>query len=155
MKKIILLIAVIFIFKVTGICQNNNEVIKTSEDKQINTSINKIWYYFTNILADSSVFKKDTLILVKKAINKEFPRFEFNSDFKFCFYYDVNQQSISKRDVNTGEMITSFVDKSKQISGVWKTNDIHKDIILTLSDKSIVNYSIKEGDKFTYFIRVK
>ena len=59
----------IFIFKVTGLCQNNDEVIKTIEEKQMNTSINKIVYYFTNIFADSSVFKKDTLILVKEAIN--------------------------------------------------------------------------------------
>jgi hypothetical protein len=95
------------------------------------------------------------LILVKEAINKVFPRFEFNSNLKFCFFYNMNLQSISKRDVNTGEMITRFVDKSKQISGSWKPDDINKNISLTLSDKSIVNYSVKGSDKFTYFIRVK
>ena len=155
MKKTILLLAVIFIFKITGICQNNNEVIMTNDNKQSSTSVDMIKYYFTNNHVDSSVFSKDTLILVKNAINNRFPRFEFNNDSKFCFYYNVELQTNSKKDVKTNEMKKSVVEKSKQICGDWKTTNINKAISLTLKDKSTLNYSIKMGDKFIYFIRLK
>ncbi|MDP3915819.1 MAG: hypothetical protein Q8R96_18995 [Bacteroidota bacterium] len=155
MKKTILLIAVIFIIITIGNCQNNAGELMSNYDKQSSTSIDLIKYYFTIMQTDSSVFSSDTLKLVKTEINKEFPRFEFNNDFRYCFFYDIKLEMHTMRDVDNGEIAERVVEKSKKIQGAWKTNDIQKDISLTLIDKLTVNYSIIEGDKVIYFIRVK
>lgn len=155
MRKTILLIAVILTLIMTGFCQSDNTTILTSIDRQSNTTDNVIKYYFTSMQADSSVFSRDTLKLVKTEINKDFPRFEFNSDFRFSFFYDNYLGKRNIRNLTTGELVEIVAQKSKKIQGVWKTNDIQKNISLTLTDKLIVNYSIIEGNKFIYFIRVK
>lgn len=161
MRKAILFIGVIFTIQITGFCQNDPIAISTSNDKQSTSANDKSTYYLICLQADSSIFSLDTLNLTKTtigltktAIDKRFPRFEFDSDSKFNFFYETSE-SHRVRDVSTGEFAKRYVKKPKLIEGNWKSNDKQKDIRLTLIDKSVINYSIVEGSEFIYFIRVK
>lgn len=161
MKKAILFIAVIFIIRITGFCQNDPLAISTSNDKQTTSAADKSTYYLISLQADSSIFSLDTLSLskttiglTKTTIDRRFPRFEFDSNSRFYFFYETSE-SHRVRNVSTGELATRDIKKSKIIEGNWNSNDKQKDIRLTLIDKSVINYSIVEGSEFIYFIRVK
>lgn len=145
MRKAIILLGVILVIQITGFCQNNPLAISAN---------GKSTYYLISLQADSSIFSMDTLSLKKDEIHRAYPRFEFDSDSTFSFFYEMNESN-QIRNVSTGELAKRTVKKSKIIEGNWKSNDEQKDIRLTLFDNLVVNYSIVEGDNFIYFIRVK
>jgi hypothetical protein len=154
MRKAILFIVVIFIIQDTGFCKNDPLAISKDNDKQTTLANDKSTYYLNCLHADSSIFCLDTLSFTKIAIDRRFPRFEFNSDSKFYFFYETSE-SHRLLNFSTGELETRDVTKSKMIEGNWKTNDKQKDIHLTLIDKLVINYSIVEGSEYIYFIKVK
>jgi hypothetical protein len=154
MKRTILFFAVIFIFRITGFGQTNEEVIKTGNDRQTNKSDNPITYFITNINEISPVFSLDTLELVRTPVTMESPRLVLSNDYTFSYVYNKSKL-ITIRSVANGEYLDKTIDNSERIHGSWKTNDIHKAITFILADKSSVNYSVKEEGNFIYFIKIK
>lgn len=154
MKTAILFIGVIFIIQNTGFCQNDPLAISTGNEKQTIPTNDKSVYDLICLQADPSVFSLDTLIFTKTATDSWFPRFEFDSDSKFYFFYETSE-SHRLLSFSTGELETRDIIKQNIIEGNWKSNDMQKDICISLNDKEIINYSIVEGSEFIYFLRVK
>jgi hypothetical protein len=109
----------------------------------------KIKYYFMQSGYDSTVFDMDTLILSVKRPSSEFPRIEFYQDSIFCFFYNVELDTIS--DKEKGLMMV--IEKSDKINGSWNTNNFDENIRLILNENRIVNYSILSKGDFISLIK--
>lgn len=116
---------------------------------------NKVVYYFPTLKADASIFQEDSLILSKEEIDIKSPFVELLEDSTFLFCFNINLDTIKKKDLETGLLIDVIIDKSKKIHGTWKTSDNRKSISLFFKDENPINYSVINKKNLVYFIRIK
>ena len=127
------------------------EKSKETEKADNELQSQKVKYYFMQSGYDSTIFDTDTLILSLKRTSSEFPRIEFYQDSIFCFYYNVEFETIS--DKEKGLMMV--IEKSDKINGNWHTNNFSKNISLMLNDNRTVNYSILSKGDIIYLLKQK
>lgn len=128
---------------------------KSHEEIQFKKPSKKTRYYFTHADYDSTVFNMDTLVLSVKRINSEYPRIEFYQDSIFCFFYNMDIDTIKTKDKETGLMMEVIIESPETINGIWKTNNMQASLTLIFQDERYIDYSIVNKNDLIYFIRLK
>ena len=128
---------------------------KSNEEIQLKKPCKKTRYYFTHPDHDSNVFNMDTLVLSLKCIDSEFPRIEFYQDSIFCFFYNVDIDTIKTKNKETGLMQEVIIESPETINGIWKTNKMQTNLKLVFKDEKYIDYSIVNKNGLIYFIRLK
>jgi hypothetical protein len=123
--------------------------------KQKNNDSKRICYYSSNLNSDSSIFRQDTIKVSKTALNVRCPRIEIVNDLNFTFIFNIVLDTIRSEDKSNNTILTRVVEKSKQIEGDWKPNDLKNKVRLIFKNSTIIDYDIIEKASGIYLIRKK
>jgi hypothetical protein len=138
----------------------DSKVLKLSKKKnysfrQKNYGSKRICYYSSNVNSDSTIFRQDTIKVSKTALNVRCPRIEIVNDLDFTFIYNINLDTIRSEDQSNNTILTRVVEKSKQLEGEWKPNDLKNKVRLIFKNSAIMDYDIVEKATDIYLIRKK
>ncbi|SHG02044.1 hypothetical protein SAMN05444274_1206 [Mariniphaga anaerophila] len=164
MEKSILLLSVLLLTLTIGFCQDviiMTEYPNSESVKQENKSEKFRTYYFHDTLVDSTIFSLDSIQLFKNRTDRENSRLELFNDSRFLLVYNIELETVTKTNAETGEGKKLTVQSSDEIGGkygllhVAKSENEIKDESLRFILKNDTIYDFEIIDKDNQILLIK